>query len=141
MVWLGFELVGCTEDKFVRRAEIFQEKCEQPVTPPFQPASCAVLGESALPEPTGWRTDLLRRQSNQERMGPRVFSDEINALDLDIRPGIPPSELEEVEGVSAALGAALGIVTAPSHDRLGELARQVIQCPPVADVLIVTEGD
>src|SRR5438094_801245 len=74
MVWLGFEL-GCTEDKFVSRAEIFQEKCEQPVAPSFQPASCAVLRE-------GWRTDLLRRQSNQEGINPLVFSDEINALDL-----------------------------------------------------------
>jgi hypothetical protein len=40
MVWLGFEL-GRTEDKFVTWAEIFQEKCEQPVAPTFQPASCA----------------------------------------------------------------------------------------------------
>src|SRR6266542_2861816 len=65
MVWLGFEL-GCTEDKFVRRTEIFQENCEQSVAPTFQPASCAVLREGALPEFAGSRTDLLRRQSNQE---------------------------------------------------------------------------
>ena len=118
LVWLGFES-GCTEDKFVRRAEIFQEKCEQPVAPPFQPASCTVLREGALPELAGRRTDLLRRQGNQEGMGPLVFSDEIKALDLDIGHGILPSELEKAEGVGVALGTAFGIVTAPSHDRLG----------------------
>jgi hypothetical protein len=72
-----------------------------------------------LPEVPGSRTNLLRRQSNQEGMRPRVFSDKINALDLDIRHGIPPSELEEVQGVSVALGTALRIGTAPSDDRFG----------------------
>src|SRR6185369_4754172 len=89
----------------------------------------------------GWRTDLLRRQSNQEGMGFLVFSDEINGLDLDVWHGIPPSELEDLEGVSAAFGTALGIVPPPSHDRLGQLTTQVGRRPTVADVLIVKEGD
>jgi hypothetical protein len=51
----------------------------------LQPAICAALPEGWLPAIAGWRTDLLRRQGNQEGMRPLVFSEEINALDIDIR--------------------------------------------------------